>query len=386
MAKVFEEVKGNLGFGFMRLPLVSEETKEIDYEAASEMADAFIEHGFNYFDVAHGYHDEKAEDAIKRCLTSRHPRESYILTNKLSDAYFDSEEDIRAFFEKQLEDCGVEYFDFYLMHAQDRIFYEKYKKHRAYEIAQEFKAAGKVKHVGLSFHDHADVLDMILTEHPEVEVVQLQVNYLDYDSESVQSRLCLEVCKKHGKPVVVMEPVKGGFLANVPDEVRDALAEAGDNSPASMAVRFAASCDGVYMTLSGMGSLDQLNDNCSQMKEFEPLNDEERAAINKAVDIFSKKSVIPCTGCRYCTKGCPKGIDIPALFSCVNTKELSGGWNATYYYIRAIRDKGLAKDCIGCGACEAICPQHLNIRELLANTAESFAKHENNEEERRKNG
>ncbi len=383
MMNVFPEVKGCFGFGFMRLPMKGEDNKEIDYEQTSEMVDAFLDYGFNYFDVAHGYLDEMCEDALRRTLTSRYPRDSYILTNKLSDAYFDSEEEIKPFFESQLELCGVDYFDFYLMHAQDRIFYEKYKRCRAYEIAQELKALGKVKHVGLSFHDKAEVLEEILTDHPEIEVVQLQVNYIDYETEAVESRACIEVCKKHGKPVVVMEPVKGGVLANVPAEVEAFFDEAGGASPASYAIRFAAGCDGVYMTLSGMSSLEQLKDNCSHMKNFRPLDEVERGAIAKALDFFASKNLIACTACRYCTQGCPMNIDIPTLFSCMNTREIFHGWTSQYYYLRAVRDKGLAKDCIGCGACESICPQHLPIREILGNVAERFSKQETQEEERR---
>ncbi|MBQ0005724.1 MAG: aldo/keto reductase [Clostridiales bacterium] len=387
MAGIYPEIKGCLGFGFMRLPKTEDKDDKgrelIDYEESKLMVDRFMEHGFNYFDVAHAYMDERAEEALNICLTSRHPRESYILTNKLSDAYFKEEGDIRPFFEKQLEVCGVDYFDFYLMHAQDRIFYEQYTRCRAYEIAQELKEEGKVRHVGISFHDRAEVLEQILSEHPEIEVVQLQINYIDYDTESIQCSKCLEVCRKYGKPVIVMEPVKGGVLARVPEDVEDIFREVSDDSPASIALRFAAGCDGVFLTLSGMSDMNQVDDNCNHMKNFKPLDEKEREAVEKAVEAFSRKNVIPCTACRYCTVGCPMNIDIPTLFSCMNMREMFRGWTSPYYYQRSIIDKGLAKDCIGCGACEAICPQHLNIRELLEKVAETFAKQEKKEEDRR---
>ena len=217
-----ENIKKNFGFGCMRLPL---KDGEVDLAETSRMVDYFLEQGFNYFDTAHGYLQGRSETALKACLTSRHPRDSYILTDKLTGTFFKTEADIRPFFQSQLEACGVDYFDFYLMHAQSAMFYQHFKKCRAYETAFALKAEGKIKHVGISFHDHAEVLEQILTDYPEIEVVQIQFNYVDYDDPAVQSRKCYEVCRRHGKPVLVMEPVKGGNLVNLPEEARKVLDE-----------------------------------------------------------------------------------------------------------------------------------------------------------------
>ena len=250
----FPEIKKNFGFGMMRLPMIGE---EVDMETTCRMVDAFLAAGFNYFDTAHPYIQGKSEDAVKQCLSSRYPRDSFLLANKLSNG-FETEEEIRPLMELMLSKCGVEYFDFFLMHALSATRYEKFTKAHAFEIAQEFKAAGKVRHVGMSFHDTAEVLDKILTEHPELEFVQLQFNYLDYEDPKVQSRLCYEVCQKHGKPVMVMEPVRGGALVNLPEQ---AIALLPEGSPASYALRFAAGFPQVAMVLSGMSDEAQMGDN-----------------------------------------------------------------------------------------------------------------------------
>ena len=265
-----DRIQKNFGFGFMRLPMAGE---EVDISQTTKMVDAFLEAGFNYFDTAHGYLQGKSERALKTCLTSRYPREKYILTNKLTANFFQTEEDIRPFFESQLEACGVDYFDFYLMHAQGAGNYPHFQECHAYEIAQELKAEGKVRHVGISFHDSAEMLEKILTDHPEVEVVQIQFNYLDYEDPAVQSRRCYEVCRKYGKPVIVMEPVKGGNLVNLPEEARAVLDALHGGSPASYAIRFAAGFPGMLMVLSGMSTLEQVEDNLAFMKDFQPLNE-----------------------------------------------------------------------------------------------------------------
>ena len=369
-----DKVKKNFGFGCMRLPMNGD---QVDIAETTRMVDEFLAQGFNYFDTAHGYIGGKSELALKECLTSRYPREAYSLTDKLTDSYFKTETDIRPFFESQLEACGVDYFDFYLMHAQNADNFKKFKACRAYETAFVLKAEGRIRHVGLSFHDRAEVLDQILTEYPQIEVVQIQFNYLDYDDIAVQSRKCYEVCRKHGKPVLVMEPVKGGSLVNLPEEAKKVLDDLHGGSPASYAIRFAAGFPGMMMVLSGMSNMEQMKDNLSYMRDFKPLNETELAAVNKVQEIFHKMNMIPCTACRYCVEGCPKQISIPDLFAIMNIKQLHHDWNADYYYEEVHTAPGRrASDCLKCGKCEKICPQHLPIRKLLEEVAKEFDKPE----------
>ena len=369
-----DKVKKNFGFGCMRLPMNGD---QVDIAETTRMVDEFLAQGFNYFDTAHGYIGGKSELALKECLTSRYPREAYSLTDKLTDSYFKTEADIRPFFESQLEACGVDYFDFYLMHAQNADNFKKFKACRAYETAFALKAEGRIRHVGLSFHDRAEVLDQILTEYPQIEVVQIQFNYLDYDDIAVQSRKCYEVCRKHGKPVLVMEPVKGGSLVNLPEKAKKVLDDLHGGSPASYAIRFAAGFPGMMMVLSGMSNMEQMKDNLSYMRDFKPLNETELAAVNKVQEIFHKLNMIPCTACRYCVEGCPKQISIPDLFAIMNIKQLHHDWNADYYYEEVHTAPGRrASDCLKCGKCEKICPQHLPIRKLLEEVAKEFDKPE----------
>ena len=277
MDKSFPEIKTFFGFGCMRLPMKG---TEVDIEQFKEMTDYFIENGFNYFDTAHGYIDGKSELAIKEALTSRYSRDKYLLTDKLTEPYFNKEEDIRPFFQSQLDACGVEYFDFYLMHAQNATNFEKFKKCRAYETAFKLKEEGKIKHVGLSFHDKAEVLDKILTTYPQIEIVQIQFNYVDFEDPGVQSKKVYDVCRKHNKPVIVMEPVKGGSLIKLPDEAQKVYDEMPSGlSNASYAIRFAAGFDGIRVVLSGMSDMAQMKDNVSFMKDFKPLDENEMGAV-----------------------------------------------------------------------------------------------------------
>ena len=367
----FNEVKKNFGFGFMRLPMKND---VIDNEELCKMVDLFMERGFNYFDTAHGYHNGLSEKAIRECVVERYPRESFVLVDKLSSTYFKTQEEIRPFFEKQLAACGVDYFDFYLMHAQDKVLFEKYKRCRAYETALELLAEGKIKHFGLSFHDKAEVLEEILTEYPQIEVVQIQFNYVDYDDASVQARKVYEVCRKFNKPIIVMEPVKGGSLVNLPEKAQEIFTSLNNGSNASYAIRFAASFEGVFMVLSGMGNMAMMSDNLSYMENFKPLDDEELSAVWRVRDIFNSQRLIPCTACKYCMEVCPKQIPIPNFFACLNDKKAFNNWNAGYYYSIHSKSGAKASDCIKCGKCEVICPQHLNIRELLCEVAGAFEK------------
>lgn len=369
---VFTGVNKKLGFGCMRFPMLD---GEVDLQSVQQMVDTFLEMGFNYFDTAHGYLDGKSETALRNCLTSRYPRDRYILTNKLSTNFFKRQEDIRPLFQQQLESCGVDYFDFYLMHAQDRRLFAKYKQCRAYETALELKDEGFFRHFGISFHDRAEVLEQILTEYPQIEVVQLQLNYVDFEDNAVESRKCLEVCQKYGKPAIVMEPVKGGSLVNLPREAQAVFDSLEGGSNASYAIRFAASQAGVFMVLSGMSDLAMVQENCTYMQQFQPLDAREQAAVEKVCRIFRSLDTIACTGCRYCTEVCPQRIAIPALFACMNSKKLFQNWNSGYYYRSVHTSSGnKASDCIGCGGCESSCPQHLPIRQLLKQVAAEFEK------------
>ena len=371
----FPEIHGNFGFGCMRLPM---KDGQVDKEEFSRMADDFITSGLNYFDTAHGYLGGLSETAIRDCVVKRYDRSKFLLTDKLTTVFFQKEEDILPFFENQLKWCGVDYFDFYLMHAQDHDNYQKYKRCRAYEIGWQLKQEGKIRHFGISFHDKADVLDMILTEHPEVEVVQIQFNYVDYEDASVESRKVYEVCEKHGKPVIVMEPVKGGSLVKLPAEADKILRDLHGGSNASYALRFAASFPNMAMVLSGMSNMEQMQDNLSAMRDFEPLNEKEMNAVHRVCEIFRSLNLIPCTGCRYCVEEsqCPKGIRIPDMFSSLNAHEAFHNWNTAYYYNNVITgdEHGKASECIRCGKCEKVCPQHLPIRELLKKVAVAFEK------------
>lgn len=369
--KKFSDVKKNFGFGFMRLPIKKD---TVDIEQVNFMVDCFLAAGFNYFDTAHGYLNTESEKAIKTCLTDRYPRSDYILTNKLTGSYFEKQEDIRPFLFKQLEACGVDYFDFYLMHAQSENSYPKFKTCKAYETAFEFKKEGLVRHVGLSFHGTPQLLNEILTTYPEVEVVQLQLNYLDWDNPYVQARECYEVCRKHQKPVIVMEPVKGGTLANLPSQAQKIFTDLKNGSNASYALRFAASCEDVFMVLSGMSTLFQMEDNVSSMQNFTPLSRQEREAIEEVCQILESQRVIPCTKCHYCVEEnhCPQDIKIPNIFEAYNSWKAFNDFAAQSHYASKLTKSGKAKDCIQCGQCEVVCPQHLPIREFLATISKDW--------------
>ena len=362
MNTYFPEIKKNFGFGCMRLPLKDE---VIDEAAFCAMIDKFIGAGFNYFDTARPYHWKLSEKALKTCLADRYDRSAFLLANKLSPTFFEKEEDIRPLIEDQLNACGVEYFDFYLMHAMNGERHQKYLDTRAYEIAQEMKAEGKLRHVGMSFHDSAEVLDKILTERPEMEFVQLQFNHVDYNDPKVQSRLCYEVCRKHNKPVWVMEPVKGGTLVNLPKEALDLLP---NGSPASYAIRYAASFEGITMVLSGMSNMEQMEDNLSYMTDFKPLSEEEHQIIDKVRTLYQAQHKIPCTGCRYCVDGCPAGIPIPEIFALMNQKLGGEEFDAAAYGAFP----ATVSACVDCGQCESSCPQTLHIRDLLREVDKAF--------------
>ena len=359
----------NFGFGCMRLPMQAD---EIDLEQFKKMEDRFLAEGFTYFDTAHGYHSGKSEIAVREGLVKRYPRDAYLLTDKLTENYFDCEGDIIPFCESQLEITGAGYFDYYLLHSLTRENYRKFVRCRAFDAAVKLKEAGKIRHIGISFHDKADLLSEILSTYPQIETVQIQFNYMDYDDPGIESRKVYEVCRKFGKPVIVMEPVKGGGLVNLPEAAGQILDQLNGGSYASYAIRYAASFEGVFMVLSGMSTLEQLEDNISYMKHFQPLSEKEFDAIDRVREFLHGQDIIPCTACRYCVDGCPKNIPIPELFSCMNAKKQYKDWNSDFYYSVHTEKGGRASDCIKCGKCERVCPQHLKIRDLLVDVAAVF--------------
>ena len=371
-----------LGFGLMRLPLLnSEDESSIDLETMKKMVDAFLERGFTYFDTAWMYCDFKSEEAARKALVERYPRGSFTLATKLHGAFFDTLEGRDEIFNKQLENCGVDYFDYYLLHDVGRDQYKKYTDLDCFSWLLEKKRQGLVRHVGFSFHDGPEMLDEVLTAHPEMEFVQLQINYLDWESRGVQSRACYETAVRHGKKVIVMEPVRGGTLAHLPKEAEDMLrAMQPDRSIPSWAIRFAAQPENVMMVLSGMSNMEQMLDNLDTMDRYEPLTAGENEAILKTVDIIEKSMAIPCTGCSYCTTACAMQIPIPRYFALYNMdkyEQLTGGWRPQKeYYDRLTQRSASPDECAECGACEEICPQKLEIRELLKDVSSYFASKE----------
>ncbi len=365
----------NLGFGLMRLPLVAGAEK-VDIDRVCGMADTFIANGFTYFDTAAIYHGGESEIAFRKAVAERYPRESYLIADKLSLMVIKSEDEIAPFFEKQFDNLGVSYIDYYLLHSLGKESFEKAEKFRAFEFVKAKKEEGRVRHIGFSFHDSPEVLDEILTAHPEMEFVQLQVNYLDWEDGGVASRRCIEVAEKHGKPVIVMEPVKGGALADFTGDAKALIQkEFPESSPASVALRFAASAKGVFMVLSGMSTEEQLADNIAAFRDFTPLDEEEKQTVLRVGELIRANTAVSCTACRYCVDDCPKHIAIPEFFSAYNYFYRfgeSGRGKASHRYEKAAKDHGRASDCIGCGKCEKHCPQHIAIREKLKEVAKEF--------------
>jgi len=371
MAYLGEDIR-KLGFGLMRLPMLGE---DVDIEQMKTMVDMFLDAGFTYFDTAYGYIGGKSEMAVKTALVERYPREKFQLATKLPAwAGAKNAEEAKQMFYTSLERTGAGYFDFYLLHnlGNDRTKY--FDDYGIWEFAQELKAKGLVKHVGFSMHDTAEALEKVLIAHPEAEFVQLQINYADWESESVQSRKCYEVARKYGKPVIIMEPVKGGYLSNLPESVSSVFKKAdAEASLSSWAIRYAASLEGLVTVLSGMSNMEQMQDNLKTMADFQPLNESERKTVADAVDALNAIERIPCTRCNYCTKDCPQQINIPGVFAAMNDLKVYGNAEASKRsYGWATNKGGKASDCIACGQCESACPQHINIIEQLKACAEQL--------------
>lgn len=372
-----DESNGNIemnkiGFGFLRLPHIGDDEKNIDWELLHQMTDAFLAAGGTYFDTAYTYLDGKSEEAIRKSVTERHARDRFVLADKLPSWHVKSQEDCRNYFEEQLERCGVDYFDVYLLHWLNRENYEIVERYREFEFLQEMKAAGKVKRIGFSYHDGPELLEEILAAHPETEIVQLQINYLDWKSVGIEGKKCYETAVKHGKSIVVMEPVKGGILADVPDEANQLFQSIRpDDSPASWALDFAQSLEGVDLVLSGMNSLRQIHENMRPARRF---TDREYETVQRAAELIAGKISIPCTACRYCAASCPQNIAIPDYFGLLNEYKRfpDEGWKIEPVYEAMAKSRGKASSCVRCGNCEKNCPQRIPIIDSLKKVAEIF--------------
>lgn len=363
-----------LGFGLMRLPLIDpEDPTSVDIPQLETMVDTFLASGFDYFDTAYLYHKGMSERVVRKVLSERHPRERFRLASKMPLMAINVPEDHERVFSEQLERCGVDYFDSYLVHNACRGLYDTADRLGTFDYVRSLKEDGRVRRIGFSIHDDAEFLERILEENDDYDFVQLQINYLDWDSPAIQARECYEVARRHHKPIVVMEPVKGGALADVPERVRALFSEADpDATPASWAMRFVAGLEGVETVLSGMSDMSQVEDNISTMAGLRPLDESGLDLVRRAAGIINESIAIQCTSCGYCLKDCPMDIPIPDYFQIYNSARMApakGLPPQRFYYLNRSKGHGKASDCIGCGRCEANCPQHLPIRKDLEDVA-----------------
>ena len=368
-----------LGMGMMRLPLLDEnDVTSIDYDQVYKMVDLYMESGFNHFDTAFVYHEGVGEEAFRKSVVERYPRESFTISTKLPLFVITEESQLEPIFKQQLENCGVDYFDYYLLHNVSGFTENAWKNVDLYSFIQKKKEEGFIKHIGLSTHGNAEFLEGLLSNHPELEFVLLQINYLDWEDEVLESRKCLEVATKYGVPVMIMEPYKGGFLADVPEEAEKLMKEYNpDKSVVSWAMRFVANLDNVSLVFTGASTYEQLENNIDEFKNADPLNDEELEILEKVSEIINSNITVNCTKCRYCVESCSSEIDIPRLFDIYNKHKMIGrdDWTQhgnAYLNYSKLPNVGIASDCIECDICIAECPQQINIPEVLKDVAKTF--------------
>lgn len=367
-----------LGMGMMRLPLIDEnDFTSIDYEQVNKMVDTYMDAGFNHFDTAYIYHEGKSENAFKKSVVERYPRDSYKIATKMPLFIISDESQLEPIFAEQLENCGVDYFDYYMLHNVSGFTETAWKNVDLYSFIKNKKEEGFIKHIGLSTHGNAEFLEEILLTHPELEFVLLQINYLDWEDEAIESRKCLEVAKKYNKPVMIMEPYKGGFLADVPEEAEKLMKEYDPNrSIVSWAMRFVANLD-ACVVLTGASSLEQVENNIEEFNNADSLNEEEYKILEEVSNIINSNITVNCTKCRYCVDTCPADIDISKIFDMYNKHKILGreDWSQAgnaYLNYSKLPNVGIASDCVECGSCIEECPQQINIPEVLKNVKETF--------------
>ena len=373
------KIMSKLGMGLMRLPLMDENDQtSIDYEEVNKMVDAYMDAGFDYFDTAFVYHEGVGEAAFRKCVVERYPRESFKIATKLPLFVITEESQLEPIFAQQLENCGVDYIDYYMLHNVSGFTENAWKNVDLYSFIQKKKEEGYIKHIGISTHGNAEFLEEILFEHPELEFVLLQINYLDWEDEGIESRKCLEVARKYNKQVMIMEPYKGGFLADVPEEAEKIMKEYNpDRSVVSWAMRFVANIEDVEVVLTGASNLEQLESNIREFNDADPLNDEEMEIISQVSEIINSNITVDCTKCRYCVDTCPEDIDIAKIFDLYNKHKMleKDDWTQhgnAYLNYSKLPDVGIASDCIECEVCLEECPQQINIPEVLKDVAKTF--------------
>ncbi len=368
-----------LGFGMMRLPLLDENDQtSIDLEQVTEMVDAYMESGFNYFDTAFVYHEGVGESTFKKTVVDRYPRDSYKIATKLPLFVITEESQLEPIFAQQLENLGVDFIDYFMLHNVSGFTENAWKNVDLYSFIEEKKKQGYIKHIGISTHGNAEFLEEILFEHPELEFVLLQINYLDWEDEGIESKKCWEVARKYNKQIMIMEPFKGGFLADVPEDAEKIMKEyAPDNSVVSWAMRFVANLEEIDVVLTGASTLEQLENNIDEFKNADPLNDEEMEILREVSDIINSNITVDCTKCRYCVDTCTEEIDIAKVFDLYNKHKMleNDDWTQfgnAYLNYSKLPDVGIASDCIECEACIEECPQSINIPEVLKDVAKTF--------------